>query len=243
MVENVYQIVEENQFDIKLIQASLEDATDVLYTKEELERAFNNGEPLESACCSKKSYAGRIVANSCYYPHTLIYVHELTNYVQRKFGPKNKCVVVALSEEATNQMFYLRPYFLEHGFRWSSKQGGFIKASKPKPKPIETSKYTMNSMRIFTCDRISDWYNKGKRFEICFKFRTTIESQSQMIAMAKSHGFKLSMLGEIKPTETDKGIPAIWNKSSYYRTDLTADENAKLMLLNKKAIQDWFKSC
>lgn len=147
MANKLYEVVSEGRFEINFEIRTMENATGVLYTNEELQELYNDGEEWISSVAENAVNCLKYVDYK-YDPKCLIYLDDVVSHVRGELSnPKKKEVFVELSERAINQIVnYCQKWLKRQGIMCRPSTGAFVRF-KAKPKKVEVKKSTLWRMK------------------------------------------------------------------------------------------------
>lgn len=252
--EVMYEIVSEGRFEICLEKRTMEDATGVLYTNEDLKALYNAGEEwVDYYDDSRTSYS--ILCDYKYGPRSLIYLDSLLSHVLGELSnPKKKEVFVDLSDRAISKLAgYMQKCLKQNGVMCRPSTGAFVRF-KAKPKKVDVKKSILMRLKSNCVGHLQQLLNREYKIELDFKGLSTEQNLRNYIKFGMKLGQTVDLIMEGQPfyrqwiQNTDvedygngryEYYPLDWYLTNILFKD-SADKE-ELIKLHKQAFRNWLE--
>jgi len=145
-VEPIFQIETEDQFRVKFVVTTIEECTDVTYTRNEINDHFNGGEDINSMDDTEPTDS--IVGDFGYQLHMLYRLDNIVNYVLSQLETNKTVPALFYMDSNDTRFFNIR--FKQSGIIFSHHNQEFKnwKAPKLKAKVVTVPARLMNDLRM-----------------------------------------------------------------------------------------------
>lgn len=192
--DRLYQIEEQNEFQLIVKAVTLETATDVTYEKSDIIEIFGGGsfaewvrQVKEDTVLFQTYLTGSWDKDRTVY---MVFLQAIIRAVQKELERNPKATVeLDLDSHHISRLTEINRLFKQHGFMLRPKFGHFVKYKEPKAKPKKASGILLHTVRSAMAGRVMDIISD--RLEGSFSLNGAIKkTQIGAVRLAKIVGIE-----------------------------------------------------
>lgn len=258
MAERIYQLIEQNRFELRFVTTTFEEATDITYTSAQIKEMFNGGEYISIAEYNKFDDLKLLVSltNEGYtwdnearetVPNdvglTYVYYKELVQFVLAALEKGEKQVGVAVSPLVAGRLKWLNKSLKVHGIQWRGEYFSRYNVKKTESKRV--SEVVLRKIKIQAASYVRAVLNSKYNVPVTFEDRRDDADLIKIFQFAESIGVLSfdEMLAHTHFGCYNHPTDATYTKTfdQFVTGILSKDKNEDMLDRTKAAFIDWYK--